>query len=373
VTSRREAKTAAPLLLDTKELGEAMASAPESLSSGGKRSGAGAAPVFSDFGLRTSDFGRIVLFAFALVACGGNAEPIATPPVAVAQGSGAADPSAGVTTELDGTAPLLDEGVLAELLGDATAARAAFERVLAAAAPPRVTAHAALHLAQLEARAGRRRRAADLAVRAQALAPSDPAIAEGVRQLELEDSSTTTDVRGAFGEPLGDIRGPRLGTALPDVPADVATAFAAAERALARVHQQRARIVFEALSSSIRAREDAFEDCVAKYRAIADRGGIAEIAADYRIGTLYHDLAFELVLLELPSELDPAFAASVHRTLRGRATEYLKRAAAAYRGALAVAIAKAAARQNDAAESWRQSARADLRTALDVLGEAGAK
>ena len=105
--------------------------------------------------------------------------------------------------------------------------------------------------------------------------------------------------------------------ALPGVEPAVADAFAAAERSLARVHAIRPRERLE-----VWAKEDATEDLVARYRAIAEHGGLAQIAADYRIGTLYHDLALGL-LFERVAEL------------RARALAYLKSAAAAYQESLA--------------------------------------
>jgi len=271
----------------------------------------------------------------------------------------AADPAEGMRTELDGVAPEFTAGVLAELTGDAAAAKAAFERVLAATdAPAPLAARAALHLAQMQARAGKSRDALDLVARATALAPSDVTIAEGVEQLRA-------DVVAAAG--AGDIRGPRIGTPLPGVPTAVAEAFAAAERALASVHKLRPRPIIEALSTSIRHKEDATENVVAKYRAVAEHGGLAASAAHYRAGSLYHDLAIGL-LFELPPELDPSVAAGLRRTLRGRALAYLKKAVAEYNTCLAVPITPGA---EDDAELWRLAAETDLRRALDVLGEAG--
>jgi hypothetical protein len=269
----------------------------------------------------------------------------------------AADPARGVTTELDGTAPAFGGAVLAELTGDLVAARTGFERVLAATdTPAPLVARAALHLAQLESRTGKTRHALDLIARASALAPSDAAVAEGVAELQAEANAAAGAV---------DLRGPRLGTLLPGVTPAVAAAFAAAERALAQVHQLRPRPIIEALSSSIRAKEAATEAAVVKYRAVAEHGGLALIAAGYRAGSLYHDLALGLVF-ELPPELDAAVAAGLRRTLRGRAVAYLKKAVVDYRASLA-----APRRPYD--ELWRLAAETDLRGALDVLGEAGAQ
>ncbi|HEY0479803.1 MAG TPA: hypothetical protein VGD37_19925 [Kofleriaceae bacterium] len=299
----------------------------------------------------------LALLALGLVGCGDSAPPVPRPAEVAAPERAAADPTRGITTELDGAAPELGAAVLAELTGDLAAARAGFERVLDASdAPPAIAARAALHLARLESRAGKSRHALELVARASALAPSDVAISEGVAELQA-------DVVAAAG--TGDLRGPRLGTPLPGVEPRVAEAFAAAERVLARVHKLRPRPVLEALSSSIRVKEDATEDAVARYRAVAEHGGLAQIAASYRAGSLYHDLALGL-LSELPPELDPAVAAGLRRTLRGRAIADLKKAVAEYRSTLA-----APKLPDD--ELWRLAAETDLRGARDLLGEAGEK
>ena len=299
---------------------------------------------------------RALFLAMVVAACTDDSAPPAAPPAAPSASRAAADPAQGVTTELDGVAPAFGEGVLAELAGDEAAASAAFARVLAAPdAPVALAARAALHLAQIESRAGvpsSRRHALDLVARAAALAPSDVVIAEGVAQLQA-------DVVAASG--AGDIRGPRLGIALTGVDPKVAEAFAAAERALAAVHRIHPRAFIEALSTSIRFKEDATEEVVAKYRAVAEHGGLAQIAADYRAGSLYHDLALGL-LFELPPELDPSVAAALRRTLRASSLAYLKKAVEQYRACLAApAIADA--------ELWRLAAETDLRNARDVLGE----
>jgi len=287
----------------------------------------------------------------ALAACGDDGNPTATSIPVQHAPSDVADPARGMHTVLDVTASSYGDALIAELTGDDAGARAGFERVLAAPdAPPALSARAALHLARMEARGGKNaRRALDLVARAAALAPSDVAIAEGVAQLEAEVGAR------------GDIRGPPVGKPLPGVPPKVAEAFAAAERALERVHKLHPRPFIEALSSSIRLKEDATEEVVAKYRAVAQHGGLAEIAASYRIGSLYHDLAVGLVF-DLPPELDPSVAAGLRRWLAGQALIDLRRAVAAYRACLAAPpLAEA--------EPWRLAAEADLRAALDLLGE----
>ncbi len=327
--------------------GEASAPAPIAVS-GGRTIGAGALPP------RVRRTGALGLtFALALAACGDDVPRTKLPETAPSMDRAVADPSIGITTELDGPAPSFSDAVLAELLGDESAARAGYERVLAAPdSPAALAAKSALHLSQLESLAGRSRHALDYVVRAAALAPGDIAIAEGVAQIRA-------DAVAASGE--GSIRGPRIGEPLTGVEPKVAEAFAAAERAMAKVHRLRPRPFIEALSSSIRAKELATEDVVARYRAVADHGGPAAIAGHYRAGSLYHDLALAL-LFELPPELDPNVAAGLRRTLRGRAQAYLKKAVAEYE----LALAETAAPDS---ELWRLAAETDLRSARDVLGE----
>ncbi len=372
VTRRYRALNLRRARLAIKDVGEAMAPASESPPPGGTDSGAGAAPMFwasrrptrarfADEQARSSRSGRAhrvtIAVALALAACGDAAPP---PPRAAELSSpdrSAADPARGITTELDGAAPAFGEALLAELTGDVAAARAGFEHVLAAPeTPPALAARAALHLAQLASRTGKRRHALDLVARASALAPDDAAVAQGVAELQA-------DVVAAAG--TGDLRGPRIGTLLPGVAPAVAAAFAAAERALGQVHKLRPRPILEALSTSIRAKEDATERVVVAYRAVAAQGGLAQIAASYRAGSLYHDLALGL-LFELPPELDPVVAAGLRRTLRGRAVAYLKKAVAEYQSSLAVP-----GPPDD--ELWRLAAETDLRGARDLLGEAQAR
>jgi hypothetical protein len=278
-----------------------------------------------------------LLLAALVVACTGADRRAAPPEPAPAAAPSVADPAVGITTELDGDAPEFGAALVAELSGDDAAARAAFGKVLAASGVPApIAARSALHLAQLEARAGKRRPALDLVARAAALAPGDPAITDGVARVQA-------DVVAASGG--GDLR-PKAGTALPGVEPKVADAFAQAERALVRVHAIRPHERLE-----IWAKEDATEDLVARYRAIAKAGGLAQVAADYRIGSLYHELALGL-LFERQGEL------------RAQAVAYLKSAAAAYKASLA-------GPQPADAELWRLAAKTDLRTVLDVLAAAG--
>jgi hypothetical protein len=288
-----------------------------------------------------------------LAACGDDAAPRGPAPLtAPAAARAVADPAEGITTELDGVAPGFYDGVLAELTGDETAARGSYERVLASPdSPTALAARSALHLAQLEARAGKSRHALDLVARATRLAPGDHEIENGVAQVEA-------DVVAAAG--AGDLRGPALGTALPGVDGKLAEDFADADRALARVHairpRQRVDVVW--------AKEDATEVVVARFRAVASHGGLAEVAASYRIGSVFHDLALDLLLFEVPPRFGPDLVAELRRTLRAHALAYAKRAAASYEACLSGAL-------SPDAELWRLAAETDLRSARDVLGAAG--
>jgi len=327
VTARYEAVISALRRVGTKVMGEAMAPASGYQPSGRARPGAGAA----------------LVLLLALVACGDDQQQATTRPDTPARGSAAADPATGVKTELDGAAPLFGDGVLAELTGDDAGARASYERVLSGAdVPSDVAARAALHLAQLEARAGKTGRARDLIARATALAPADSTVSEGADRVRAEIVA---------GSSAGDIRPPKIGTPLPGVPRKIAAAFAAAERALERVHSMRPR-----QRLAVWEKEDATADVVRRYRAIAEHGGVAQIAAEYRIGTLYHDLAIGLLVEPIAPDL--------RRTLRGGAYAFLKKAIAAYKASLAVKT------PHDPELVWRLAAETALRDAQDVLGEA---
>ncbi len=293
-----------------------------------------------------------------LVACGDPTPHAAVATVAPTRDRIAADPAIGAATDLDGAAPSFGDAVLAELTGDDNAARTAYERVLTAPeVPAHVAARAAIHLAQIESRTGRTRPALDLVARATALAPTDPVVAAGAAGLQAE-------IVAAAG--AGDLRGPRLGSTLPGVGADVAEAFAAAERDLGVVHRQHLRIAIEALTKSINIKVNQFAEVVAKYQAVGKRGALPLIAATYRTGSLYHDLALELAFAEMPPELERRSAEGLRATLRGLAITYLKKAVVEYRACVD-------APQVPEGELWRLAAETDMRRAIDVLRAAGVR
>jgi tetratricopeptide (TPR) repeat protein len=295
---------------------------------------------------------------FLLAACGDPVPRTTVAQVSPSHERAAADPAIGATTDLDGAAPAFGDAVLAELTGDDQAARAAYERVLAAPeVPAHVAARAAIHLGQIESRSGRTRAALDLVARATAVAPTDPVIAAGAASLQAE-------IVAAAG--AGDIRGPRLGMSLPGVSADLAEAFAAAERELGTVHRARLKIAIEALTKSINIKINQFTEVVAKYQAVAKRGPLPLVAATYRTGSLYHDLALELAFAEMPPELERRSADGLRATLRGLAITYLKKAVTEYRACID-------APQVPESELWRLAAETDMRRAIDVLRAAGVR
>ena len=359
VTPRHETVTRRVHAVGSVGFDETLARMARPVTSGGAPSSQRATSRHSRFALWHSGSGSgsvviALVAAIAFGACRDGARVRQSPRAVAVPELAAADPAVGMTTELDGVSPVFVEAELAELTGDLAAARVGFERVLASpGASGAVAGRAALHLAQMEARAGQSRHALDFVARAAALAPADVTIEERIAQLRAE-------IVAASG--AGDLRGPRIGTTLVGVAPEVVTAFAAAEQALAAVHKLRPRALIEALSTSIRAKESATESVVAQYRAVAEHGGVAAVAGHYRAGSLYHDLAINL-LFDLPTELDASVAASLRRSLRGRALASLKKAAAEYRAALAVA-------PTGDAELWRLAAETDLRRALEVLGEA---
>jgi hypothetical protein len=324
------------------EMGEAMASAPGKNASGGLDPGAGAAPV--------------LLLLAALAAC----SPDRPEPPAVVTIDAPAAPAergdAGVGSSRAVAREFWSASLEAQVGGDLAAARRGYEAVLARAGEdPTAAARAAIELAELETLEGNRRRALELLARAQSLAPDDAPIADAAGALSARLAAT----------PAGrsDVRGPAPGTALPGVSDDVQASWRDAEDLLLAAHRLRMKPVLEALSGSVRRKEAATEAAVRAYREIATTGGLATVAAEFRVGTLYHDLAVELVF-DLPPELDPGVAARLRRTLRASAVAYLRRAVAAYERALEAPGA------GDEVDPWRVAAEAAVRAARELLAGA---
>jgi len=346
VTARDSVLTTGAVASVTKEMGEAMASASGEPATGRSDPGAGAKPVF---------WAAAMVMALLVAAC---APERREPPAADAV-------DAGVETARRGDAGVAGPPAArqfwaayleAQVGGDLAAARRGYEEVLARAdEDPTAAARAAVELAELEALEGNRRRALELLARAQSLAPDDAPVAEAAGDLSARLAAT----------PAGrsDVRGPPPGTALPGVADDVQERWQKAEELLLAAHRIRMKPVLEALSGSVRRKESATEAAVRAYREVAAAGGLAAVAAEFRAGTLYHDLAVELVF-DLPPELDPGVAARIRRTLRGSAVTYLRRAVAAYERALDTTAT------GPDVDPWRVAAEASARAARDLLAGA---
>jgi hypothetical protein len=300
--------------------------------------------------------GLAALAALVAAGCGSDGrKPTGSEPTAGPPPGERADPSRDVPggPAARGEVAFYD-GLIADLVvGDVDGARAGYQAALAegALASP-VATRAALRWATVEAASGRNLRAIELVARASALAEGDPVLVEAADRLRVAVSQDTDS----------DVRGPPLGTALAGVDAVTAARFATADRLHDRARRVRVRPVMHKLSSSIRAREIATEAAVRAYREVATAGGVAAIAADYRIGSIYHDLAIALVF-EPPAELDPSVASRFRRTLRGSALGYLRRAVVAYRRAIASVPAAGGA------DIWHSAAQSELRAATELLGD----
>lgn len=251
------------------------------------------------------------------------------------------------------------QGYLAETVrGDVASARAAFEEVVAGAGQesPRVAARAALRLAELEALAGRRRKAVELLARASVLGRDDPRIVEQTDRLQVQLAS----VRAQASE----VRGPPLGAELPEASEQARALFAAAEKELGQYYGISLQPRLEALRASVRSKERATEQAVRAYReVIALAEPAAVVAAEFRAGSVYHDLAIAL-MFDLPPELEPQAAARMRRSLRARALGYLRKAESAYGRSLEAAAGRGG---EVGTERWRAPAELGLRSVRDLL------
>lgn len=251
------------------------------------------------------------------------------------------------------------DGYLAETLrGDVAAARQAYEDVIAeaGAVAPWVAARAALRLAELEVLAGRRRKALELMARASVL---------GRDSLEIVERADRLQARlGSLRFVGSDVRGPPLGTALEGVSGDAVERFQRAEDLMAAYYRVRLEPRLEQLRAGVRVKESAMDAAVRAYRqVVAMDEPVAAVAAEFRIASLYHDLALAL-MFELPPELEPRAAAQVRRSLRASALGYLSRAQAAYLRSRAAGSEGG----NAASERWLVAAELGLRSVDDLLG-----
>jgi len=297
---------------------------------------------------------RALVFVL-LLGCTAEDKPSKTQAAKPEVDRSAADLAKGQTTELDTVSPAFGDGVLAELMGDPKVARAAFDQILASSdTEAHVAARAALHLAQINSREGKRREALDLVTRAEAFAPNDATIVRGAKFLR---SALVADAG------TGEIN-PRPGTALPNVDAKTAEAFAEAEKRLEPVHRLKMKPEYTALYTDLLRREAATDNLVAKYRAIAEKGGSAEVAARFRMGSLLHDFATQLFEVKIPQELGSEEQEAAKKRYAFRAWKNLASAAAEYRACLAIP-------PTPEAELWRLAAETELRRATALLDARG--
>lgn len=252
------------------------------------------------------------------------------------------------------------DGYLAEILrGDYNRARAAYEQVIAEAGSeqPEMAARAALRLGQLQALAGRRREALELMARASVLGRDNLEIIEEADRLHARLASLR-----AGGQ---EVRGPPLDTTLDSVSADASKRFARAETLLAAYLRIRLKPRLEQLRTGVRKKEYATDAAVRAYRQVIDlQEDNAVVAAEFRIASLYHDLALSL-MFDLPPELEPRAAAKLKRSLRSSALSYLNKARGAYERSLGVEKADA---QTAVSERWTAAAALGLRSVEDMLG-----
>ena len=252
------------------------------------------------------------------------------------------------------------EGYLAEILrGDQQRARAAYGKVIAEAGSdaPELAARAALRLGELEALAGRRREALELMARASVLGRDNLDIIEVADRLHARLGS----LRAAGQE----VRGPPLGTPLDAVSVQASERFAHAETLMAEYLRIRLKPRLEQLRTGVRKKEHATDTAVRAYKQVTALGeSNAVIAAEFRIASLYHDLALSL-MFDLPPELEPRAAARLERSLRSSALGYLSKARAAYERSLEADQASA---RTAASERWTAAAALGQRSVEDMLG-----
>jgi hypothetical protein len=305
---------------------------------------------------------RAVLLAAAVAACGGDgrSEPGAGADGGPRPGAAAADGGvAGVPGEHGPWARRYYEAYLAETLrGDAEAARTIYQQVVAGAADedPVAAARAALRLADLELVAGRRREALELVARASVLGGADLEILERADRMQAQIAS----LRAQGTE----VRGPPVGTEPAGASAAAAKLFAQAEQLLAVYHRRELQPQLEVLRQGVRAKEFAMGQAERAYRAVVALGEPGPAAAaEFRIGSLYHDLALAL-MFDLPHELEAREAEKLRRSLRGQALAHLRKARAAYERSIAAAAAGAS---GPALERWRLAAELGQRAVDDLL------
>jgi hypothetical protein len=161
-----------------------------------------------------------------------------------------------------------------------------------------------------------------------------------------------------------EVRGPPVNTTLEDASPATRTAFRAAEGELSAYHRRLLEPRLEGIRAGVRQKEHAMEQAVRAYRLVTEAGEReAVVAAEFRIGSLHHDLALAL-MFDVPPELEEHEAAKLRRSLRGKATNHLRKARDAYERALEAA---GTAEIPASTERWQLAAEVGQRGTRDLI------
>ncbi len=295
--------------------------------------------------------------AVVLAACADDAPRALPPPPESSEATpAAAEVEAGRPADSGGRAyyqAYLDE----TLRGDFNGARGAYRRVLDdPSAEPEVAARAALRLAEYEASYGRRHIALDLVARAAALGRDQRDLLQWAERVQRRIAAVRVEDI--------EVRGPPAGTPLEGVSQAAADLFARAETLLATYHARRLRPRLEDLRAGVRSKRAALETAVRAYRQVVALGEpAAVVAAEFRIASLYYDLALSLTF-DLPPELDSSAASQWRQQLRAKALTDRNNARMAYLRALE---AGRDGRAGPAGAVWLEAAELGLRSVEDLL------
>jgi len=243
------------------------------------------------------------------------------------------------------------------LRGDFNGARSAYRRVLDdPTAEPDVAARAALRLAEHEASYGRRHIALDLVARAAALGRDQRDLLQWAERVQRRIAAVRVEDI--------EVRGPPAGTPLEGVSPQAAELFAKAETLLAAYHARRLRPRLEDLRAGVRSKRAALDAAVRAYRQVVALGEpAAVVAAEFRIASLYYDLALSLTF-DLPPELDSSAATQWRQQLRAKALADRNNARMAYLRALE---AGRDGQAGSAGAVWLEAAELGLRSVEDLL------
>ncbi len=306
--------------------------------------------------------GFALIAALAAAAACADDPPETRPPAAAAERAAATrqarDPAADGPRRSDTAAGAYYQAYFDEILrGDFNGARGSYRRVLDdPSTEPEVAARAALRLAEYEASYGRRHLALDLVARAAALGRDQRDLLQWAQRVQRRIAAVRVEDI--------EVRGPPAGIALEGVSEQAAELFARGEALLAAYHGRRLRPRLEDLRAGVRSKRAALESAVRAYRQVVALGEpAAVIAAEFRIASLYYDLALSLTF-DLPPELDSGAAIQWRQQLRAKALSDRNNARKAYLRALE---AGRDGRAGAAGAVWLEAAELGLRSVEDLL------